>query len=416
MLKVLVVNNIDVKGGAYRASINIHKAFLKAGIESCFYNYEHLGSAFIRNIHHSLDRVALRCYPNRKEPDFFSPSKVGINIRKDPVFKDADIINLQWINGGFMSLKSVEWILQLGKPIVWTMHDFWPISGGCHLNRGCMKFKEQCGACPVLGSKNETDLSRKIWERKSNIYQNNNLHWVTVSDWFLAQAKQSSLLSNFELHKIYNAIATDVFRPHNKLQVRKELNLPTDCFIVLTGGFGITKDPNKGFSDLLQSLQIIKSKYQITEENICLVVFGDIQESELNKSVFKTINAGLINDDKKLSKYYAAADVFICSSKQETGPTTILESMACATPVISYDVGVVPEIVKNNENGIICSKSNPEEIAAGILFFYNMEKEKRSRFGLNARKMIALNCSAEIIGKKYLDLFIQIIEQSASKS
>ena len=272
-MKVLVVNNIDVKGGAFRASLNIHKAFLQSGIDSSFYDYAHLASQFIRKAHHSLDRLVLRCYPNRKYPDFFSPSNIGLNIRNEAIFKDVDIINLHWINGGFLSLKSVEWIMRLGKPVVWTMHDFWPISGGCHLNRGCMKFKEECGACPVLGSTRENDLSRQIREKKNNIYQNADLHWVTVSDWFLSQAKQSSLLKNYDIHKIYNAIATDIFLPHDQLSVRKELNLPIDRFMILAGGFGITKDPNKGFSDLLSSLQILKEKYHIHEDHISIVVF-----------------------------------------------------------------------------------------------------------------------------------------------
>jgi glycosyltransferase involved in cell wall biosynthesis len=411
ILKVLVVNNIDVKGGAYRASYNIHNALLKTGIESSFYDYSHLCSEFVRNTSHSLDRLILRCYPHRKEPDFFSPSKIGINIRKEVVFKEVDIINLHWINGGFLSLKSVDWIMSLGKPVVWTMHDFWPISGGCHLNRGCLKFKEHCGACPVLGSIKENDLSGKIWEQKKKIYNHSDLHWVTVSDWFFSQAKQSSLLKNSELHKIFNAIDTDVFKQVDKLSVRNELDIPSDRFIILTGGFGITKDPNKGFNDLLSSLHFIKEKYQIPTDKICIVVFGNTLESELNRSVYKIINAGLITDDAILSKYYAASDVFVCTSKQETGPTTVLESMSCGTPVISYNVGVVPEIVKNNENGFICTKNDPEEIAIGLMSFYQMEKEKRSQFGKNARKMIALNCSYEMTGKKYLELFMKIREK-----
>ena len=407
-MKVLVVNNIDVKGGAYRASQNIHKALLQAGIESVFYDYSHLETKFLRTIYHSLDRISLRFYPQRKDPDFFSPAIAGINIRHETAFKEADIINLHWITGGFLSLKSVEWIMNLGKPVVWTMHDFWPISGGCHLNRGCLKFRDQCGACPVLGSKKENDLSGKIWQRKNNIYSYADLHWVTVSDWFLSQAKQSSLLKISGLYKIFNAIDTDVFVPFDKFCSRKELNLAFDRFIILAGGFGITKDPNKGFNDLKSSLKLLKEKHGIPEEKIGLVVFGNALDSELKGSGYSIINAGLINDDKILAKYYAAADVFVCTSKQETGPTTILESMSCGTPVISYHVGVVPEIVKNDENGYMCSKSDPEEIAAGLLSFYHMEKEKRSQFGMNARNMITSNCSYEITGRKYLELFLRI--------
>lgn len=414
-MKVLVVNNIDVKGGAYRASLNIHKAFLQAGIESIFYDYSHLSSEFLRNTLHSLDRLVLRLYPDRKDPDFFSPSKAGINIRNEPAFKEADIINLHWISGGFLSLKSIEWIMNLGKPVVWTMHDFWPVSGGCHLNRGCLKFKEHCGSCPVLGSNKENDLSGKIWQRKNKIYNHSDLHWVTVSDWFLSQAKQSSLLKNSDLHKIFNAIDTDLFIPVEKLSARKELNLPSDRFIILSGSFGITNDPNKGFNDLKSSLQILKEKHHITDDKISVVVFGNALDSELKGSGYAINNAGLINDDKILSKYYAAADVFICTSKQETGPTTILESMSCGTPVISYNVGVVPEIIHNDVNGYICSKNDPDEIAAGILSFYNMEKEKRSQFGINARKMIVSNCSYEIIGRKYLKLFLKIREKNSSQ-
>ena len=407
-MKVLVVNNIDVRGGAYRASHNIHHALLQAGIDSSFYHYGHLATEFYRNIQHSLDRFALRFYPERKKPDFFSPAISGINIRKESAFNETDIINLHWTTGGFLSLKSIEWIMSLGKPVVWTLHDFWPVSGGCHLNRGCLKFKEQCGSCPVLGSKKENDLSRKIWEKKNRIYYNADLHWVTVSDWFLSQAKQSSLLKNADIHKIFNAIDTDLFIPADMLSVRRELNLPSDPFIILCGGFGITKDPNKGFNDLISALHLLKEKHHIPDDKISIVVFGNALDSELKGSAYPVYNAGLIQDDTKLAKYYAAADVFVCTSMQETGPTTILESMSCGTPVISYNVGIVPEIVKNDENGFLCSKSEPEEMANGILSFFNMEKEKRSQFGISARNMIASNCSFEITGRKYLELFLKI--------
>lgn len=413
-MKVLVVNNIDIKGGAYRASKNIHKALIQAGIDSIFYSYCHLGSDFYRKTCHSADRLPLRFYPNRQFPDFFSPARAGINIRNESAFNEADVINLHWTTGGFLSLKSIEWIMKLGKPVVWTMHDFWPVSGGCHLNRGCLKFEQQCGACPVLGSVKEYDLSRKIWEKKKAIYQNTNIHWVTVSNWFMSQAKKSSLVNHSDLSKIFNAIDTETFAPADKLSLRKELKLPDGQFILLCGGFGITKDPNKGFADLLTSLQILKDKHNTGADKILLVVFGDVSNSELAGSEYPVINAGLINDDSLLAKYYAAADVFVCTSKQETGPTTIPESMSCGTPVISYQVGIVPEIIKNDENGFICPNNNSEEIANGILYFYSMEKEKRSVFGTNARKMIASNCSYEITGKMYLQLFSKIREEHQS--
>ena len=186
------------------------------------------GSVKIRNYY---DMLPLKLYKNRQKSPF-SVARTGINICNNKYVREADLINLHWINGGFLSIKSIKKLSYLHKPVVWTLHDMWPFTGGCHYSGGCVKYKENCGQCPILNSNKDRDLTRMIWEKKNKFYKNLNLTVVTCSNWLARCAKDSSLYHDLRIEVIPNSVDVNIFKPIKKEIARDILNLPQNKYLI----------------------------------------------------------------------------------------------------------------------------------------------------------------------------------------
>ena len=174
---------------------------------------------FIRNL---LAAFPLKLYRNRSS-DTFNTGLNGLKFDEHPLYKDADIIHLHWING----LVSTSNLATLTKPVVWTMRDMWPLTGGCHYSMECDRYKIGCGKCPNLGSSNARDLSRAIMNRKKRLLPKR-IHMVGISKWISDCAKTSEIFRNCNVSTISNAIDTDEFRPVDTFSAREILRLPKE--------------------------------------------------------------------------------------------------------------------------------------------------------------------------------------------
>lgn len=418
-MKVVVLNNNIVWGGALKAAINTHKSYLKVGTDSHFLNYIKSGNNKERLYSiskHYLDRLPLRFYKNRVFPTTFSAANVGINLKKFHQIKNADIINLHWITGGFISLKSLKWLINIGKPIVWTIHDFWPITGGCHVNRGCERFFDSCGQCPLLGSQKNSDLSRKGWSNKKNIYSAKNMHIITVSKWMSRQVRKSSLMKDFNIDIIPNPIDTEIFKPNNPEYSREKLGLSKDNFLILFGGMGVNADPNKGLENFKSALNILSQNPNIQNDRLEVLIFGnDAKDINTNNIPFKTKLIGKIDNDELLASYYSASNVFVCSSWQETGPITILESISCGTTIVAFPVGEVPEIINHKKDGYITTKFIPEELAIGLEWCYKLTKSEEAGISKILRNKVLNSCSFDVVGNSYRNLFKALLVENPGR-
>jgi hypothetical protein len=160
--------------------------------------------AFVRFVR---ERLYFIFQEKNKEVRFaFSPANSGIDISEHPLVQEADIIHLHWINFGFLSLKSLNKLFALNKPIVWTLHDMWAFTGGCHYSGECDRYTQSCGHCPQLKSQQDWDISRWVWWRKAKAWKNLNLTIVTPSQWLADCARNSSRISNLACN------TTDIWR------------------------------------------------------------------------------------------------------------------------------------------------------------------------------------------------------------
>lgn len=156
----------------------------------------------------------------------FSPAQFGANLNFHPAIQQADVLHLHWINFGYLSISTLRTLFDLNKPVVWTLHDQWAFTGGCHYTRGCNHYLGHCQHCPYLKNPHDRDLSYRVFEQKLRLFENANVHFAPPSRWLADDAMRSTLLRRFPFQVIPYAIDQDEFRPVDRSQANERLDLP----------------------------------------------------------------------------------------------------------------------------------------------------------------------------------------------
>jgi glycosyltransferase involved in cell wall biosynthesis len=337
----------------------------------------------------------------------FSLQWFGRSVIKHPSVKNADIIHLHWINHGFLSPKFLAQLDELEKPIVWTFHDSNAFTGGCHVRYSCEHFHKECGFCPLLKNSHKNDLSHKTWIRKKNAYSELNCHIVAPSRWMAQSVKFSSLMGFREVTVIPNTIETNVFKPYKKGEAKQMLKIAPEKFVLMSGFMPSKNDKHKGTSYLIEALADLATRPGVIKEDIELVIFGNKDEANMPEFPFKTTFLGTISNDEHLAKCYSAADVFITPSLEDNLPNTVMEALACATPVVAFNTGGIPDMVKHLENGYIAEYQNAEDMATGIEWLY--QDENAPEIQKEARRSILMHFSEAVIAEKHLNLYQSLL-------
>ncbi|MCS4119388.1 glycosyltransferase involved in cell wall biosynthesis [Salinibacter ruber] len=327
----------------------------------------------------------------------------GDALRQCP---DADILNLHSIYG---FVDHGAFFRNVRSPVVWTLHDMNAFTGGCQYNIGCRRFEEACGKCPQLGSNEDIDLSRKVWKRKREAYSHvigeNRLQVVCPSEWMAQEAQASSLFTDVPVTVIPNGLDANSFYPRDTQGVGTALGVPSDHRIVLF--LASDTRPRKGFDLLDNALSGLGA-----EKTTLLSVGGD--ESEL-ESDLPHVHAGYVESDLLLSVFYSLADVFVIPSRQDNLPNTVLESMACATPVVGFDVGGIPDMVRPGETGWLAEEGDVPSLRAAIERALS-EEVKRKRMSTRCREVVENEYTLEVQATAYRRLYEQILEEKKGQT
>ncbi|MBF0385384.1 MAG: glycosyltransferase [Candidatus Omnitrophica bacterium] len=348
-----------------------------------------------------VDKLPLLMFPNRKKI-IFSPSIIPVKLSKLINKLSPDIVHLNWITRGFIK---IEDLLNIKAPIVWTLHDSWAFTGGCHLPSECTKYKESCGACPELGSDNEKDLSNWIWQRKAKTYKKLRLQIVTPSKWLSNCVKASSLFYNYDVKIIPNGLDISLYRSLGRELSKQRLGLSGSKKLVLLGAMGLDRDFNKGLQFLKDLLRII-SKRSI--DNIEFIIIGTKKREKRICEGIQLNFFGTIRNELDMISLYSSADITLLLSLQENLPYLCMESLSCGTPVVAFDVGGVSDMVKHAENGYLAKPFELEEIVNGISWILEGE-ERYIELSNNARINCESNFSSELISSRYLDLYKEVV-------
>jgi glycosyltransferase involved in cell wall biosynthesis len=417
-MKVVHLSTSDLSGGAAIACKRIVDAQASNGIESNLLVQKKLSSDprvysttknLFSKLHYNLrlvfDEGYIRVLTNQNRGRFSNPV-FGTDITNHPLITRADIINLQWINGGFISLETLSKIGNLGKPIVWTFHDMWAFTGGCHYVSDCQNYLTECRNCPALKFSSTSDVSNRIFNKKKELYEKLNLTIVTTSRWLANEASRSALLKTKKVYVIPTPINSVKFKPINKKVVREKLNLPIEKKIILFGAMNL-KDERKGFYYLVEALKYIKNINSDLE--IELAVFGKIDESVLSSIPFKVNQLGSLKNDDQIVSAYNSADAFVAPSLEDNLPNTIMESMACGTPVVAFNTGGIPDMVVNGVNGFLTQLQSTNGLAEDILKIL-LNDNHRNKMSEAAREKVLRDFNPEVITSKYRDLYKSLIQ------
>lgn len=370
-MRVLHVSTFESAGGAATAMHRLHEGLLHREMDSRLLVQHRQsksdrvrvwGNPMARMLHARrafIDALPLVFYPKRRVVHWANawwPHSIARDVRR----LNPDVVHLHWVCRGLLSPPDLK---LFDRPIVWTLHDSWPFTGGCHVPDTCTRYRQSCGACPLLSSMREQDLSRWIWNRKQKSWRDVNLCPVAPSRWLTECAAASGLFSDRPVQTIPNGIDTRRYAPMDRDRARQALNLPTDKPVFLLAAMNAAQDPNKGVGLARAALASIASRKG--RDAAVVLVTGEGPEADAEDIGFPTVRVGVLQEREMISAY-AACDALILPSRLENFSNVALEAAACAKSSIAFDAGGTSDIVEHEKTGYLARPYDPMDLARGI--------------------------------------------------
>lgn len=417
-MKILHLNTFDSNVGAAIASHRLHKALQAENVESYLGVVQKttddpsvvpvsrkLGKALLPFIN-KINALPLSLHKYNKNI-YFSTDYLSICNRKAIKEISPEILHIHWLHNSFLSPAAMGKLVQLNVPIVMTLHDTWAFTGGCHYFYNCQRWKQSCGSCPELGYRHRYDITHWNWKAKQRAYAKMQPYIITPSQEFLHRVRASSLLAPYRSICIPNTIDTTVFRPIERSLARNLLGLSQEKQYILFGACSALSDTNKGYDLLCDSLQRFKGTLNLEVE--CLIL-GASHASASAEMPFPAHYLGFLHDELTLALVYSAADIFICPSRAENFPNTILESLSCGTPVVAFSVGGIPDMVEHGVTGYLATPQDTKDLAHGIAQFLS-SSDRKNDMSEAARKKVVEQFSAHVIAKRYINLYEELLQK-----
>lgn len=417
-MKVLHLNTFDIAGGAARAAWRLHQGLKSLGTDSrMLVQTKTSGDESVVERDSELARVLgkLRPYgeilpliPYRgRPPTHWATEWLPTRINRQIETLAPDLIHLHWICRGFMSVADISKLASGSRtPVVWTLHDSWAFTGGCHVPGSCILYRKQCGKCPQLGSIEEDDLSRWTWERKQRAWEGAPLTVIAPSQWLADCARSSSLLKDKRIEVIPNSIDSREYCGIPRGEARTALGLPQQRKLVLISAMNATHDINKGFKHLEAALRQLAAEGW--QDKLELLVVGQSAPAVPVNTGIPTRFMGVLPDDGTMRQAYSAADVTVLPSLQENLPNSIMESMACGTPVVAFGIGGIPQLVEPGVTGYLAKATDSADLAAGLRQIVENDS-LRDQLGAAARQKIEREFDTRIVTQRTLALYENII-------
>lgn len=340
-------------------------------------------------------------------------SKLGLNdihcvssfkIGSDEFYINADVLNFHIIHSGFFNYLALP-LLTERKPAVFTLHDMWSFTGHCAYSYDCDRWRIGCGECPYPNTypSIQKDNTRLEWKLKNWVYRCSNLTIVAPSNWLTFTAKQS-MLNCFPIHHIPYGIDTQVYQPLDSEQCRFKLGIPTAKKVLLFGAASLN-DSRKGGDLLYKALSNLPDALK-TE--IVLLILGNGGEAIAQVSGIETLHLGYVSSDHLKAIAYSAADLFIFPTRADNLPLVLQESMACGTPIVSFNVGGVPDLVRPGITGYLAAPEDAQALSLGIVQLLE-EKTLRESMSQQCRAIALAEYSQTLQIHRYIELYRQVL-------
>lgn len=407
-VEVLIINTYEQAGGAARAAQRTFAGTRRHRDGVCyltlFRESEDPGLYGLRansvrgalaQILTRLDQAPLRKYKDRGRA-LFTPARIANPLRIPLSRFDADLVHVHWVARSFVS---VEELGRLKAPVVWTLHDTWAFTGGCHYTGSCEGYRQQCGACPQLGSDQQNDLSRDVMRRKARAFAGADITVVAPSRWLAEKAAGSSLFKGRRIEVIPNGLDTEAFKPIPRGVARDYLSVDRSAPVILFGAEWLP-DPRKGGDLLCEALACL-------QERCTLLTFG-LGQLPLDGMPHVTVRSlGRLSDPASLAMAYSAADVFVCPSREDNLPNTVAEALACGTPCVAFDVNGLPDMIEHRRTGWLARPFDASDLAEGLR--WAMSPADPDALRAAAREKALADYALDVMAERYLRLYGEIL-------
>jgi glycosyltransferase involved in cell wall biosynthesis len=404
-MKILHINQSDVGGGAAIAGYRLHQGLLEQGIDS---------KLLVGTVKLDSDRISTFPRKQRIEKQLFRiTNRLGLNyinlvssfdIPKHKFYQDADILNFHNLHTGYFNYLAIPRLTE-AKPTFFTLHDMWSFTGHCAYSYDCDKWKIGCGKCPYPDTYPAIyrDNTRLEWKLKDWVYSKSNITIVAPSRWLTEQAK-ASMLNRFPIHHIPHGINTNAYQPLDPLLCRNLLGIPENKKVLLFGAESL-KDSRKGGDLLLKALQMLP---QSLKSETIILTFGSGGETIASQIDTPTINLGYVSSDRLKSLAFSAADLFIFPTRADNLPLVLQESMASGTPMVSFDIGGVSDLVRHNITGYLAKPEDTQDFSNGIVNLLE-DDQLRQTMSQNCRKIALEEYNLERQAKRYIELYQEVL-------
>ena len=367
-MKILHLSTWET-GGAAKATTRLSTALNNLGVDS---QILHMSSRLPAYLDAAIAKLT-----HTVNPIFHSYNYFGEDISKKIAEFKPDILHIHWIGAGFIRPESLA---KYGLPIVWTLHDLWPLCGGEHLP-STPRF--QAGYFPGSRPTGEwgLDLNRLVWERKLKSFKDLNLTYVAPSRYVREIASSAKSIQGHHLEYIANGLDVEIYKP-NKNKHNK------DKSIIFFAAMNPQLDPNKGYVDFVKSIALLSPNIR-------------------DRVAIKTIG-GKITTEIEMARLYQSATVTVVPSRIENLSFVTMESLACGTPVVAYKVGGIPDLVEHGKNGYLAKPYDIKDLSRGIEKIITspvLQKE----YGKYGREKIVKSFNLSTVAKKYLELYESLI-------
>lgn len=418
------ISTYDSGGGAARSARRLHEGLLAIGCDSkmfvkksgyrgpdtvVFRPRSEFGTRLKRYLRRRKIRGELGAYRNSIPPGYeefhhCSSEFGGELIAQIP---ECDIVNLHWIVGGFVDLRALIEGIAARVPIVWTLHDMHPFTGGCHYDSDCNGYETGCGNCPQLGSSKRTDLSARIVQSRVKAFaslEKKKFRFVSPSRWLHDRLLSSRVARGIAASVIPYGLPLGIFAPRDRFVARELLDLPLDANVILFIADGVN-NPRKGFEHLRKALM---EGGEIVGGH--LLSFGRSRpEADFN---FPWTHLEFTGNDRLLSFAYSAADLVVVPSLQDNLPNTALEAMACGTPVVGFQTGGIPDLVRSGVTGVLVPTGDAGKLGDAIRSLFE-NRGKLSDMRASCRRTAEAEYDARLQATRYLQLYTEMLQGRA---
>lgn len=412
-MKILFINTSDSSGGAAALAWNLSCGISKKGHTSEFLvGYKYRANPKVHTVESKYTYLIPEKYRNSikdklrylrtltasNDIDF----GIGQEVLLQDYFREADIIHCHNLQGSFFKLETLA-LMSSQKPIVWTMHDMWPITahcGNCYDCKNYNKGKHYTRGFNRHGADMLWDNSHYLWSKKQKIYKKcQNLTIVTPSIWLKSKLR-SSILSHIPAKTIPNGVDTKLFSLGDKQKARRLMGLPINKKIILYVGQWGTMDKKKGADFFLWLADEFESR-----SDTIFVCIGGSNKYIVNKNIYYFP----ARTRQQMAMFYQSADVLLFPSLAENFPLTTLEAMAAGLPIAAFDVGGISEQIENHKNGVVCKYGSKDDLKRSIEFLLGLKESAISEMSNKNREKVVKLYSVEKMSESYIKLYEKLL-------